>query len=178
MFSLLLIDVFHSLIWWINSLRMSMWRSFMLLMHCLTDSSLQTSSGSNMRVFPYVSPAASTNLSFFFRSRMVAITRKGSSGGNVRLHTLNKTFKYIYILLVKGHSCEQHVMYCTFILHYLHLLPLIVSTITLMKCWRGLKTLLSKKAITKGCFTHTHAHERSHSHVCERAVGPSSLVWL
>lgn len=57
-----------------HSLRISIWRSFTLLMHCLTDSSLHTSSGSNVNVLPYASPAASTSLSFFFRSRMVAMT--------------------------------------------------------------------------------------------------------
>lgn len=57
-----------------HSLRISIWRSLTLLMHCLTDSSLHTSSGSNIKVLPYASPAASTSLSFFFRSRMVAMT--------------------------------------------------------------------------------------------------------
>lgn len=59
-----------------HSLRISIWRSLTLLMHCLIDSSLHTSSGSNIKVFPYASPAASTSLFFFFRSRMVAITNR------------------------------------------------------------------------------------------------------
>ncbi|TNN39809.1 hypothetical protein EYF80_050024 [Liparis tanakae] len=49
-----------------HSLRMSTWRSLTLLTHCLTDSSLHTSSGSSVSVSPYASPAASRSLSFFF----------------------------------------------------------------------------------------------------------------
>lgn len=55
-------------------LRMSMCLSWTLLMHCLTESSLHTSRACSVRVFPNASPAACTSLSFFFRSRMVAIT--------------------------------------------------------------------------------------------------------
>ncbi len=58
----------------LHSLSMSICRSLMLSTHCLTDSSLQTSSVSRDRVLPYVSPAASTNLSFLFRSRIVPMT--------------------------------------------------------------------------------------------------------
>ena len=58
------------------SLRISTWRSFTLSRHSLTDSSLHTSRGSSARVFPYASPAASTSLAFFFRSRMVAMTKR------------------------------------------------------------------------------------------------------
>ncbi len=56
------------------SLSMSICRSLMLSTHCLTDLSLQTSSVSRDRVLPYTSPAASTNLSFRFRSRIVPMT--------------------------------------------------------------------------------------------------------
>lgn len=55
-------------------LRTSTCRSLIPLMHCLTDSSLQTSRTASERVFPYASPAASTSLSLRFRSRIVAIT--------------------------------------------------------------------------------------------------------
>ncbi len=58
----------------VRSLSMSICRSLMLSTHCLTDSSLQTSSVSRDRVLPYASPAASTNLSFRFRSRIVPMT--------------------------------------------------------------------------------------------------------
>lgn len=60
-------DIFYSL-------RTSTCRSLMPLIHCLTDSSLHTSSTARKRVFPYVSPAASSNLSLRFRSRIVAMT--------------------------------------------------------------------------------------------------------
>lgn len=60
-------DVFYPL-------RTSTCRSLIPLIHCLTDSSLQTSSTASERVFPYASPAASTSLSLRFRSRIVAIT--------------------------------------------------------------------------------------------------------
>lgn len=60
-------DVFYPL-------RTSTCRSLIPLIHCLTDSSLQTSRTARERVFPYASPAASTSLSLRFRSRIVAIT--------------------------------------------------------------------------------------------------------
>lgn len=72
----------------VNSLSMSICRSLTLSTHCLTDSSLQTSSVSRDRVRPYASPASSTNLSFRFRSRIVAMTEHTHTHTNewVRLY--------------------------------------------------------------------------------------------
>lgn len=55
-------------------LRTSTCRSLMPSIHCLMDSSLQTSSTAKESVSPYASPAASTSLSLRARSRIVAIT--------------------------------------------------------------------------------------------------------
>ena len=66
-----------------HSLRISIWRSLTLFMHCETESSLHTSNGCSVRLFPKVSPAASTSFSFFFRSLMVAMTgQKGRGTGS------------------------------------------------------------------------------------------------
>lgn len=149
-----------------------MWRSFTLLTHCLTDSSLHTSSGSSTMVLPNVSPAASTRLSFFLRSRMVAMTVKTEGFRGKKDFDVQSGF-----LLCGKVACskskmraEQHISWLFHIFQKLHTYHWHVS-VALTHSHTGeqtqqAKTPLAWKVTLAHSVTHTHAH--THTGLCNK----------